>query len=221
MSTWRARRPRAIRHGHRRPDEHQRVRGRGARMSISGPDEHQEHQEVGRMSISGPDEHRRRSGGRMSGHMSIGALLGNYAQALGISGARNMLLVSAQQLNKTCQPCHRRCGPAFKESKVTKCRVTTVTKISLLLVDFLTSVCCRLAVCSLPQLSEFEHQPREEHEASNKNQEHAQPRRGASHFLHSMLLLRMALRRVQVKHHFLQLRLQRADLGLQLRPLGL
>ena len=86
-------------------------------MSISGPDEHQE---VGRMSISGPDEHRRRSnehqrargfGGsamsinrradehqRAGGHMSIGALLGNYVQALGISGAGNMLLGSAQQL---------------------------------------------------------------------------------------------------------------------------
>ena len=162
---------------------------------------------------------RRAEAGRQ---MSIGALLGNYAQALGISGAGSMLLGSAQQLKKSCQPCHPRCGPGWKESKVTDNSDKILdSQKQLLLVDFLTSVCCRLAVCILPQLSEFEHQPREEHEASNKNQEHARPKRGASHFLHSMLLLRMAFRRVQVKHHCLQLRLQRADLGLQLRPQGL
>lgn len=80
-------------------------------MSIDGPDEHQDRQEVDEhqrargfggsaMSINRwADEHR-----RAGGHISIGALLGNYAQALGINRVGNMLLGSAQQLNKTCQP---------------------------------------------------------------------------------------------------------------------
>ena len=92
------------------------------------------------------------------------------------TGAGSMLPGSAEQPRKpsTLSP-PLRCPPklpGWKESEVTKCRVTTVTRSQkqLLLVDFLTPVCCSLAVCSSPRLSEFEHQPREEqNEASNKH----------------------------------------------------